>query len=166
MKGITQKGITATEGFVYLEKINLSEKAPTAMLQFDVKGATTIRKKTMKVNEGFNLYDNSGELDEYKNNYVVSSINGKEDYIEFLNGKRVYIGQVCGEVNEEQLRRIQIRETILSHLDMEKKLYNKGIKVLSLFFIDEVSHYKQYDEAGQLKMVFSPKCLKKNMKKF
>lgn len=166
VKGITQKGITATEGFVYLEKINLSEKAPTAMLQFDVKGATTIRKKTMKVNEGFNLYDNSGELDEYKNNYVVSSINGKEDYIEFLNGKRVYIGQVCGEVNEEQLRRIQIRETILSHLDMEKKLYNKGIKVLSLFFIDEVSHYKQYDEAGQLKMVFSPKCLKKNMKKF
>lgn len=149
VKGITQKGITATEGFVYLEKINLSEKAPTAMLQFDVKGATTIRKKTMKVNEGFNLYDNSGELDEYKNNYVVSSINGKEDYIEFLNGKRVYIGQVCGEVNEEQLRRIQIRETILSHLDMEKKLYNKGIKVLSLFFIDEVSHYKQYDEAGQ-----------------
>lgn len=149
VKGITQKGITATEGFVYLEKINLSEKAPTAMLQFDVKGATTIRKKTMKVNEGFNLYDNSGELDEYKNNYVVSSINGKEDYIEFLNGKRVYIGQVCGEVNEEQLRRIQIRETILSHLDMEKKLYNKGIKVLSLFFIDEVSHYKQYDEDGQ-----------------
>lgn len=149
VKGITQKGITATEGFVYLEKINLSEKAPTAMLQFDVKGATTIRKKTMKVNEGFNLYDNSGELDEYKNNYVVSSINGKEDYIEFLNGKRVYIGQVCGEVNEEQLRRIQIRETILSHLDMEKKLYNKGIKVLSLFFIDEVSRYKQYDEAGQ-----------------
>ena len=131
VKGITQKGITATEGFVYLEKINLSEKAPTAMLQFDVKGATTIRKKTMKVNEGFNLYDNSGELDEYKNNYVVSSINGKEDYIEFLNGKRVYIGQVCGEVDEEQLRRIQIRETILSHLDMEKKLYNKGIKVLS-----------------------------------
>lgn len=120
----------------------------------------------MKVNEGFNLYDNSGELDEYKNNYVVSSINGKEDYIEFLNGKRVYIGQVCGEVNEEQLRRIQIRETILSHLDMEKKLYNKGIKVLSLFFIDEVSHYKQYDEAGQAQMVFSPKCLKKNMKKF
>lgn len=149
VKGITQKGITATEGFVYLEKINLSEKVPTAMLQFDVKGATTIRKKTMKVNEGFNLYDNSGELDEYKNNYIVSSINGKEDYIEFLNGKRVYIGQVCGEVNEEQLRRIQIRETILSHLDMEKKLYNKGIKVLSLFFIDEVSHYKQYDEAGQ-----------------
>lgn len=149
VKGITQNGITATEGFVYLEKINLSEKAPTAMLQFDVKGATTIRKKTMKVNEGFNLYDNSGELDEYKNNYVVSSINGKEDYIEFLNGKRIYIGQVCGEVNEEQLRRIQIRETILSHIDMEKKLYNKGIKVLSLFFIDEVSHYKQYDETGQ-----------------
>lgn len=49
---------------------------------------------------------------------------------------------------------------------MEKKLYNKGIKVLSLFFIDEVSHYKQYDEAGQAQMVFSLKCLKKNMKKF
>ena len=80
----------------------------------------------MKVNEGFNLYDNSGELDEYKNNYVVSSINGKEDYINFLNGKNEYILDKYGEVNEEQLRRIQIRETILSHLDMEKNYITKA----------------------------------------
>ena len=54
-----------------------------------------------------------------------------------------------GSVSEEQLRRIQIRETILSHIARERQLFVKGIKVLSLFFIDEVAKYKQYDEAGQ-----------------
>ena len=52
-------------------------------------------------------------------------------------------------MSEEQLRRLQIRETILSHIDRERQLFHRGIKVLSLFFIDEVSHYKIYDEAGQ-----------------
>src|SRR5699024_6364257 len=61
----------------------------------------------------------------------------------------IYAGEVVGEVNEEHLRRIQIRETIQSHLEKERELFYKGIKVLSLFFIDEVAKYKQYDEAGQ-----------------
>ena len=55
---------------------------------------------------------------------------------------------MIGKVSEDQLRRIQIRETILSHLGRERQLFHKGIKVLSLFFIDEVAKYKQYDEAG------------------
>ena len=59
------------------------------------------------------------------------------------------MGNVVGKVNEDQLRRIQIRETILSHLERERELYRRGIKGLSLFFIDEVSHYRQYDAAGQ-----------------
>ena len=56
---------------------------------------------------------------------------------------------MIGAVSEEQLRRIQIRETILSHIERERQLFYKGIKVLSLFFIDEVAKYKQYDEGGQ-----------------
>ena len=62
---------------------------------------------------------------------------------------QIFAGEVIGKASEEQLRRIQIRETILSHIDRERQLFHKGIKVLSLFFIDEVAKYKQYDAAGQ-----------------
>lgn len=148
VKGITESGSTATDGYVYLEGINLSKADPTATIQFDFKGATGIRKKTAKVGIGFNLYDNSGNLDEYKNGFVVKFIDGRDNSVEFLNGIKIFAGDVVGKVSEEQLRRIQIRETILSHIERERQLFHKGIKVLSLFFIDEVAKYKQYDEAG------------------
>ena len=148
VKGITESGSTATEGYVYLEGINLSKADPTATLEFDYKGAKGIRKKTMKVGIGFNLYDNSGNLDEYKNGFVVKFIDGRDNSVEFLNGIKFFAGDVIGKVSEDQLRRIQIRETILSHIEREHQLFHKGIKVLSLFFIDEVAKYKQYDAAG------------------
>ena len=149
VKGITESGSTATESYVYLESINLSKSAPTATIQFDFKGANGIRKITKTVSEGFNLYDNSGHMEEYKENFVVSRIDGRDDSVEFLNGIKIYAGDVIGKVSEDQIRRIQIRETILTHLQRERELFYKGIKVLSLFFIDEVAKYKQYDEAGQ-----------------
>lgn len=149
VKGITETGSTATESYVYLEGLNLSKADPTATLQFDFKGTTGIRKKSMKVGIGFNLYDNSGYLDEYKNGFVVKAIDGRDDSVEFLNGIKIYAGDVIGKVSEDQLRRIQIRETILSHIQRERELFYKGIKVLSLFFIDEVKNYKDYDAADQ-----------------
>ena len=149
VKGITESGSTATESYVYLESINLSKSAPTATIQFDCKGTTGIRKITRIVSEGYNLYDNSGQMEEYKQGFVVSRIDGRDDSVEFINGIKIYAGDVIGKVSEEQLRRIQIRETILSHIQRERELFYKGIKVLSLFFIDEVAKYKQYDAAGQ-----------------
>ncbi len=149
VKGITESGSTATEGFVYLESINVSkEKNPTASIQFDCKGAKGIRQKNVTVGIGYNLYDNSGNLDEYKVGFVVKSIDGRDNSVEFLNGIKIFAGDVIGKVSEDQLRRIQIRETILSHLERERQLFHKGIKVLSLFFIDRVEKYKQYDEDG------------------
>lgn len=148
VKGITASGTTATESYIYLESINLSKSAPTATIQFEMKGAKGIRKVSRIVSEGFNLYDHSGQMEEYKEGYVVSRIDGRDDSIEFLNGIKLYAGDIVGQVNEEQIRRIQIRETIDSHLKREEELFHKGIKVLSLFFIDEVAKYKQYDEAG------------------
>ena len=148
VKGIAETGTTATDSYVYLESINLSKAAPTATIQYDYKGVSGIRKKSQKVGIGFNLYDNSGELPEYKDGFVVKSIDGRDDSVEFINGIKIYAGDVIGKVSEEQLRRIQIRETILSHIDRERQLFYKEIKVLSLFFIDEVAHYKMYDEAG------------------
>ena len=148
VKGITETGSSSTEGYVYLEGINLSKAAPTATIQFDYKTSKGIKKITRIVNEGFNLYDNSGELEEYKNGFTITKIDGRDNSIEFINGKKIYAGDVIGNVNEDVLRRIQIRETILSHIERERELFNKGIKVLSLFFIDEVAKYKCYDEAG------------------
>ena len=148
VKGITASGTTATESYIYLESINLSKSAPTATIQFEMKGAKGIRRVSRIVSEGFNLYDHSGQMEEYKEGYVVSRIDGRDDSIEFLNGIKLYAGDIVGQVNEEQIRRIQIRETIDSHLKREEELFHKGIKVLSLFFIDEVAKYKQYDRAG------------------
>lgn len=148
VKGITESGSTATEGYVYLEGINLSKADPTATIEFDFKGATGIRKKTMKVGIGFNIYDHSGNLDEYKNGFVVKFIDGRDNSVEFLNGVKIFAGDIIGKFSEDQLRRIQIRETILSHIERERQLFYKGIKVLSLFFIDEVAKYKQYDDSG------------------
>lgn len=147
VKGVSHSGTTATEGFVYLESINLSDKNPTATISFDYKGKT-IRQVTRNVSEGFNLYDNSNGMEEYKDRYTITSIDGRDNSVQFANGIKIYAGDVIGKVNENQLRRIQIRETILSHIERERKLFYKGIKVLSLFFIDEVAHYRIYDESG------------------
>ena len=150
VKGITDTGSTATDSYLYLESINLSKGNPTATLQFEMKTASGVPKKKSKiVKEGDNLYDYSNGLEEYRNGFVVSHIDGRDDSVEFINGIKIYAGDVVGAVDEDQLRRIQIRETILSHLQRERQLFYKGIKVLSLFFIDEVANYREYDDAGQ-----------------
>lgn len=150
VKGITETGSTATDSYLYLESINLSKGNPTATLQFEVKMASGApKKKSRIVTEGDNLYDYSNGLEEYKNGFLVSHIDGRDDSVEFINGIKIYAGDVVGAVDEDQLRRIQIRETILSHLQRERQLFYKGIKVLSLFFIDEVANYREYDAANQ-----------------
>ena len=150
VKGITETGSTASNSYLYLESINLSKGNPTASLQFEMKTAGGQLKKTSRIIiEGYNLYYHSNGLEEYKNGFVVSQIDGRDDSIEFINGIKLYAGDVLGALDEDQLRRIQIRETILSHLQREQQLFYKGIKVLSLFFIDEVANYREYDDANQ-----------------
>jgi len=146
VKGITVSGNPGTEGYLYLEKINVfPSKAPTATLEFEMRGANGLRKVSRNVVEGHNLHELSGGLDEYRG-YTVSRITALTNTVEFINGVVISAGQVVGQHNENDLRRIQIRETIKSHLERERKLFREGIKVLSLFFIDEVAKYKQYDD--------------------
>jgi len=149
VKGISETGTTATESYVYLESINLSAGNPTATIEFECKGEKGVRKIRRIVNEGYNLFAQSGELNEYKEGYTVLHIDGRDSSVEFTNGRILFAGDVIGKVSEDQLRRIQIRETILSHIERERQLFYKGIKVLSLFFIDEVAKYRQYNESGQ-----------------
>lgn len=149
VKGVNIQGSDATNGYLYLQNINLyKDKSPLANIEFEQKGNTKIRKTTKLLKEGDNLYYLSGELDEYKNNYVVTRIDGRDNSVTFLNGIKLTVGNVLGDVNEDQIRRLQIRETILAHIKKERQLFYKGIKVLSLFFIDEVAKYKQYDESN------------------
>ena len=146
VKGISVSGQSGTDGYLYLANLNLSNtKAPTASLEYNVKGTNGIKKTTRIVNEGFNLYEQSGNLNEYLG-YTVSRIDGRDNTVEFRNGVKIEVGQVLGDTQDsDQIRRIQIRETIESHLERERQLFYKGIKVLSLFFIDEVAKYKEYE---------------------
>lgn len=160
VKGITVKGGTATNGYLYLQKINTyPNKKPTAtvVFEFDAKAGGGIRRKTKTLVLGDDIYVHSGELEAYHDRYKISEINAREDegYVDFVNGIRIREGEVIGETNADDLRRIQIRETIMSHLETERKLYKRGIKVLSLFFIDEVAKYKYYDENGEQKGTYA-----------
>lgn len=147
VKGITVSGNTGTSGYVYLQDIRLfPDKNPMAVMEFDYKGAAGIRKVVKTLKEGDNLYALSNGLDEYKNGYTITKIDGRDNSVEFINGMKICIGSVTGAINEDMIRRLQIRETILSHIARERGLFYKGIKVLSLFFIDEVAKYKQYDK--------------------
>jgi len=148
VKGITVKGTTGTDGYLYLEGIDVSQKHyPLARLEFEKRTHSGIRRELRRVSVNDNLYELSGYLEQYKG-YIVSEINGAKNTIDFANGVSLSAGDVQGDVNELTLRRIQIRETIKSHLEKERDLFYRGIKVLSLFFIDEVAKYRQYDESG------------------
>lgn len=142
--GITQNGTSSTDSYIYLAGINLSSGNPTATIEFNFNTATGTKKITRTVNEGYNLYDNSNGREEYKNNFIVTRIDGRDNLIEFMNGMKLFAGEVTGKENEDNIRTIQIRETIKVHLERERQLFYKGIKVLSLFFIDEVANYRIY----------------------
>lgn len=146
VKGISMSGSTATEGYVFLEKINIfKDKNPTANIGFDIKGAKGVRQVVRSLSKGANLDDLSEGLEEYRNGFLITEINGADNSVTFENGIKLFAGDVVGTVNEEQIRKIQIRETIQSHIEKERELFSRGIKVLSLFFIDEVEKYRVYE---------------------
>ncbi len=143
--GIEQKGSTATNGYLYLESIELSEGNPKARLGFDKRAGNSTKQVVQPVSDGFDVYQNSGELQEYENNYRITEIDGYNRCIHFQNGLTLYEGDVVGAVNEKVIRKAQIRATILAHIEKERKLFHMGIKCLSLFFIDHVDNYRKYE---------------------
>jgi type III restriction enzyme len=125
--------------------ISIRIRTPHANIGFDIKGAKGVRQVVRSLSKGANLYDLSDGLEEYKNGFLITEINGADNSVTFENGVKLFAGDVVGTLNEEQIRRIQIRETILSHIEKERELFSRGIKVLSLFFIDEVEKYRVYE---------------------
>ena len=117
-------------------------------MEVEIKQKKGIKRIIRKIKSGDKLYDISNKLQQYKN-FVVSSIDARENKVSFSNGVEIFSGEATGDVNEETLRRIQIREAIKSHFEKERVLFLKGIKVLTLFFIDKVSKYREYSDLGE-----------------
>ena len=154
VKGFELKNLRGTSGYLYLDNIELSPKRPPmARIEIETKTASgAIVRKTKTFGTGDNLREDSG-LAEYEG-FTLSEINAK-DYVTFLNGVTLRRGEVIGDTNELTIQRVQIRETIMSHFEKERQLFKRGIKCLSLFFIDEVAKYKSYDEEGnEVKGIF------------
>ena len=148
VKGVEQKGSTATNGYLCLEAIELSSGNPRARIRFEQKTKSGIKQVVKTVDEKFDIYANSGELEEYRNGYRIERIDGFRRVIRLLNGQELAENDMVGAVNTALVRRTQIRETILSHIEKERQLFKRGIKCLSLFFIDHVDNYRIYNAGG------------------
>jgi len=146
VKGVEVQGLTGTHGYLYLQDIIVSKSAPIARFEIEIETKNGFKREIRKVSKGDNLYDISNKAEQYNDRYVVSDIDARDNSVTFLNGTKIHVGEALGHVDEKIMRTIQIRETIRAHIQKERQLYNQGIKVLSLFFIDEVAKYRQYDE--------------------
>ncbi len=149
VKGFQVKNFRGTDHYLYLEDIIISPKnPPRARMEYEkdykLKG---INHESRMFDVDDNLYEISNNMEQYKG-YRVSEIDPVSGTVTFTNGETIKKGEVVGDISEKDMRRIQIRETIKSHLEKEEQLFNQGIKTLSLFFIDKVENYRQYDDDG------------------
>lgn len=159
VRGIAVKGLAGTAGYLYLQSIEISsKKPPEARVEFEQKLAGgNIKRVVRKLSKGDNLFDLSNGLDQYRDGFVVADINANSDTLSFTNGIELTVGDATGDVTEAALRRIQIREAIKAHFDKEQALFQQGVKVLTLYFIDEVVKYRDYtqpDEKGEYARIF------------
>ena len=148
VRGISVKGLTGTNAYLYLESIEVSTSAPVARVELEINQNSGIKRVLRKLSRNDNLFDLSGNLEQYRG-FVVADINALTNTVSFTNGHELVAGEATGDVSESALRRIQIREAVKAHFEKEQALFAQGIKVLSLFFIDAVSKYRSYDEAGE-----------------
>jgi type III restriction enzyme len=145
VRGIQTRGLAGTAPYMYLEGIEVSKKAPIARVEMEVKLANgDIKRQLKRLEFGRDLLSVSNGLQAY-NGFTISQIDANKDTVEFTNGFEIRAGEATQDLSEEHMRRIQIRETIRAHFEKEQTLFAKGIKVLSLFFIDTVSRYRDYD---------------------
>ena len=159
VRGVAVKGLAGTAGYLYLQSIEISsKKPPKARVEFEQKLAGgNIKRVVRKLSKGDNLFDLSNGLDQYRDGFVVADINANSDTLSFTNGVELTVGDATGDVTEAALRRIQIREAIKAHFDKEQALFQQGVKVLTLYFIDEVVKYRDYsqpDEKGEYARIF------------
>ena len=151
VRGITVKGLAGSTAYLYLDAIEIAKGAkPRARIEIEVQTATGIRRQVKRLDVGANLHDASNGIEAYRGLFITE-IDANRDVIELSSGDVVAAGQLADrDVTEETKRRIQIREVVRAHLDKERELFSQGVKVLSLFFIDEVARYRDYSRQDTL----------------
>ncbi len=158
VRGITVKGMGGIDAHLHLRLIEVAKgKNPTAKIEIDKRFKSEVKPIECTIHAGDNLYDTSNEVEAYKDGFVVTEIDARTNTVTFSNGVVVEAGKPNGEVDDMVLRRIQIRETIRAHFEKERLLFSQGIKVLSLFFIDSVVKYRDYevaDDKGEYARIF------------
>lgn len=157
VKGFELRNMRGTDGYLYLQGIKVyKDKAPEAVIEYKKLNASgSVSKRVGTFREHDSIYTASGELEAYRGLDVAEIVpdqNGFLGYVRFASDSEDFTlnrGDVYGDSEERDIRRVQIRETIKSHLEKEEALFARGIKCLSLFFIDEVAKYRSYGEDGE-----------------
>ncbi|MGY1840227.1 MULTISPECIES: type III restriction-modification system endonuclease [unclassified Modestobacter] len=152
VRGITVRGLAGSTAYLYLDAIEVKKgEPPTARVELEVQTRSgPIKRQLKRVTKGTRLHDLANGIEAYKD-LVVIDVSAIDDTITLSSGDVVVAGQLADrDVTEETKRRIQIREVIRAHIDKERELFSQGIKVLSLFFIDEVAKYRDYDREDTL----------------
>ena len=152
VRGITVKGLSGTSAYLHVSDIEVRRgKDPRARVELEVQSAAgSIRRQLHWVTRGSNLHDLSGGLEAYRG-LTVDNVDPHRNIVELRNGDTVEAGQLASDdITEDTKRRIQIREVIAAHITRERELFRRGIKVLSLFFIDEVVKYRDYEREDTL----------------
>jgi type III restriction enzyme len=136
--------------YIKLISVDNTKSPITAKVEIDVMKSGKVSRKKITVKQGDDLFERSGGRDIYSG-YIINDIYCAEgaEYIDFTSRPEIVeLGQTIGGVDEDARKRLQIRKTIEEHLEKELRLTKRGIKVLSLFFIDKVANYRWYDENG------------------
>ncbi|MCM1219105.1 MAG: DEAD/DEAH box helicase family protein [Lachnospiraceae bacterium] len=150
VKGFDIKNLRGTNSYLYLAIIVISPKKPTmARIEFEIRYNKSINRETRLLAVDDDLFSLSRNMNQYRG-YHISEIDSVRGAVTFTNGEVIHAGEVRGDVSEADLRRVQIRETIRSHFEKEKELFERGIKCLSLFFIDEVAKYRCCDDGNEV----------------
>ncbi|MBQ9369202.1 MAG: DEAD/DEAH box helicase family protein, partial [Victivallales bacterium] len=150
VKGFEIHNFQGLNSYLYLDRIVLDGNSePKASIEFEVSHQNGVRRERQILSVGDDLYAASNQLEQYRHGFTIADIDARDDgTVSFDNGVELHLGKSVGDISEDEIRRLQISETIKSHFDKEEQLFKQGIKTLSLFFIDEVSKYRQYDEDG------------------
>jgi type III restriction enzyme len=135
------------EAFIALEKVTATKTKTSAKIKIDVNTNDGVKRKTVTAMVGDDLYDLSNRRDIYKSGYIINGIDVSDGFIELANGETVFVGDAKGGLTDEVMK-VQLRKTIEEHFLKERKFKDKGIKVLSLFFIDRVVNYRSYGADG------------------
>ena len=139
------------DAYVFVGDFKTAKTSCSVKLTIHVNDKVGVKKKTISAKVGDDLFELSNHREVYKDGYILNEMNAQDESITFSNGHTLHKGQENGNDAKDAIKRCQIKKTIIEHLAKEAKLSKDGMKVLSLFFIDKVSNYRDYEENQAVK---------------